>query len=111
MSFDHNARRRAENRKQFKDSAYQDDKGVWRWKSNDRVPFADMLEDNDIDAEIRAKCEKAREHDNAIFFGIYRKTQAARTPDQIAEERAEARSAMGDGVDMINILTGEKFRT
>ena len=27
-----------------KDDAYQDANGVWRWNSNDRVPFEDILE-------------------------------------------------------------------
>ena len=40
---------------------------------------------------------------------VYRQAQATRTPEQIAEERMEARAAMGPGVDMVNIVTGEKF--
>ena len=34
-----------------------------------------------------------------------------RTPEQIAEQRAEARAAMGPGVEMVNILTGETYTT
>ena len=37
--------------------------------------------------------------------------QQNRTPEQIAEQRAEARAAMGPGVKMVNILTGEKYIT
>ena len=41
----------------------------------------------------------------------YRTAQAQRTPEQIAEERWEARAAMGPGVEMVNIITGERFIT
>ena len=41
----------------------------------------------------------------------YAEAQQNRTPEQIAEQRAEARAAMGPGVEMINILTGETYTT
>ena len=41
----------------------------------------------------------------------YRVAQQNRTPEQIAEQRAEARAAMGPGVEMVNIFTGEKYTT
>ena len=41
----------------------------------------------------------------------YREAQRQRTQEQIAEERAEARAAMGPGVKMVNILTGETYTT
>ena len=41
----------------------------------------------------------------------YRTAQAQRTPEQRAEERWEARAAMGPGVEMVNIITGERFTT
>ena len=41
----------------------------------------------------------------------YAEAQQNRTPEQIAEQRAEARAAMGPGVEMVNILTGEKYIT
>jgi hypothetical protein len=31
--------------------------------------------------------------------------------EQIAEERFEARAAMGPGVEMVNIITGERYTT
>jgi len=42
-------------------------------------------------------------------LGIYKQAQAERTPEEIAEERFEARAAMGAGVKMVNVVTGEKF--
>ena len=41
----------------------------------------------------------------------YRTAQAQRTPEQIAEERFEARAAHGPGVEMVNIITGERYTT
>ena len=41
----------------------------------------------------------------------YAEAQQNRTPEQIAEQRAEARAAMGPGVEMVNILTGETYTT
>ena len=41
----------------------------------------------------------------------YRTAQSQRTPEQIAEERFSARAAMGPGVEMVNIITGERFIT
>ena len=41
----------------------------------------------------------------------YAEAQQSSTPEQIAEQRAEARAAMGPGVEMVNILTGEKYIT
>ena len=41
----------------------------------------------------------------------YAEAQRNRTAEQIAEERYEARAAMGPGVEMVNIFTGEKYIT
>ena len=41
----------------------------------------------------------------------YAVAQQNRTPEQIAEQRAEARAAMGPGVEMVTILTGETYTT
>ena len=42
-------------------------------------------------------------------LGIYKQAQAERTPEEIAEERFEARAAMGAGVKMVNVVTGERY--
>ena len=41
----------------------------------------------------------------------YAEAQQNRTPEQIAEQRAEARAAMGPGVEMVNLLPGETYTT
>ena len=47
----------------------------------------------------------------ADFFADYTKNQANRTQEEINEQRSEARAAMGPGVEMVNIITGEKYTT
>jgi len=46
-----------------------------------------------------------------VTLAEYRVAQAQRTAEQIAEERWEARAAHGPGVEMVNIITGEKYTT
>ena len=41
----------------------------------------------------------------------YRTAQQNRTPEEIAEQRFESRAAMGPGVEMVNIFTGERYTT
>ena len=53
----------------------------------------------------------AYEKDKADFFAEYMKNQANRTQEEINEQRSEARAAMGSGVEMINIITGERYTT
>ena len=62
--------------------------------------------------EVTVKAtNKAYEEHLADFFAEYAKNQANRTQEEINEQRAEARAAMGSGVEMINIITGEKYTT
>lgn len=89
--------------------------GVVRWNSNNNVPFEDMLTDfaeaGFIPFVTVGTSLEAREVDNKAFFAEYRKAQANRTEEQIAEQRFEARAAMGPGVEMVNIFTGERYTT
>ena len=62
--------------------------------------------------EVTAKAtNKAYEEHKANFIAEYIKNQENRTQEQINEQRFEARAAMGSGVEMINIITGEKYTT
>ena len=94
------------------EGAYLKD-GVVYWKSNDRSPFKDMLTDfmeagfisqENVDLTVAAK----KDQDRAAIFD-YIQAQAKRTPEQIAEERFEARAAFGPGQKMVNVFTGETF--
>lgn len=82
--------------------------GVIRWNSNDRVPPADCvaLAEHVLAVDLSASAA-AREADLQDFLAAYR---AAYTGPS-AEERAEARAAMGPGVEMVNAITGHTWRT
>lgn len=89
------------------DSYFDAENGVYRWKSNDQIPFDDMLEENGIPADVRAKCVEVRDAELSAFVAEYKKARANRTPEQIAEEEFEMRAAFGPGERVVNVLTGE----
>ena len=53
----------------------------------------------------------AREIHTKAFLKEYTIAQKNRTAEQIREERFEALAAMGPGVEMVNIITGERYTT
>lgn len=97
----------------FADAYVKD--GVVYWKSNDRTPFEDMVTDfaeaGFVGFESIELTNKARSEQNKAFMAEYTKAQSNRTQEQIAEERFEARAAMGAGVKMVNVFTGERYTT
>lgn len=97
----------------FADAYVKD--GVVYWKSNDRTPFEDMVTDfaeaGFVGFESIELTNKARSEQNKAIIAQYCNAQVNRTQEQIAEERFEARAAMGAGVKMVNIFTGERYTT
>ncbi len=91
-----------------KDEAYQDDEGVWRWKSSNNVPFEDMLECWGLDDETMQKCIAAREKDCAEFAEDYRKRMENHVPSD--EELYEMRAAFGEGAKVVNVITGKSIQ-
>ena len=90
--------------------AYTEDGKVWRWAESDNVVREDTAMEFGIPIDPAATA-KASEADLDRTVANYRAAMAARTPDQVAEERAEARAAMGPGKTMVNVLTGETWTT
>ena len=89
--------------------------GAVRWSSNGRCLPADCVRDL-VDAGLitEATAERTtdmREIETLEFFAEYRAAQANRSAEQIQEERAMARGAMGPGVRMVNFITGETYTT
>tara|TARA_Y100000593_G_scaffold14449_1_gene27436 strand:+ start:7222 stop:7662 length:441 start_codon:yes stop_codon:yes gene_type:complete len=86
--------------------------GVLLWNTNDRSPMNDMttrwLELGLITQEVFDATEIARDEQNAAFFADYKVARANRTPEQIAEEQFEMRAAFGPGVEVVNVITGER---
>lgn len=90
--------------------------GVIRWNSNGRVPPMDVVafaahlntigslhQTVSVDASAAA-----RDAETSAFLAEYR---AARANGPTAEERFEARAAFGPGVDLVDVVTGRKWRT
>lgn len=96
-------------------STFRIEDDVLIWNSNNRHPMDDLMSrwlelGLVTDAQYYAT-EVARDEQNALFIEEYKLNQAKRSEEQIAEERFEARAAMGPDVDMVNIITGEKWNT
>ena len=88
----------------------------WLFDSGEFRPLmSDAMEELEsaglVDAETVAVTAEARDRHTQQFLAEYRTAMANRTAEQIAEERAEARAAMGPGVEMVNIVTGERYTT
>jgi hypothetical protein len=100
---------------EFGVESYIDGNGAVRWKSNDNVPPAEIVnvwvEAGLLIEADRERADIERARDTERHLAAYRKAQAERTPEQIAEQRMEARAAMGPGVAMVNIITGERYTT
>ena len=83
--------------------------GAVIWRSNDApVPTSTF---RDAGLPVPPAQEAARDRYLEPILREYREAMAQRTPEQVAEQRAEARAAMGTGVEMVNVLTGEKYTT
>lgn len=97
----------------FETDAGVDTNGVVRWKTSKKVPFSDVLilwhqNGKKFNLELSLLVRKAE--DSAVIER-YRQNRAARSPERIMEERAEARIAFGPGTKVVNALTGESFTT
>ena len=87
--------------------------GIVRWDTNDRVPpsdtLAEMLEARGItQAEHDASLAAGRTETQA-FLADYRERMADHVPSD--EERYEMRAAFGEGVEVVNVITGQVTRT
>ena len=87
--------------------------GVLRWKSSNNVPPDDYLEFADFlgiqfDLKISLKVQK---DEQLRAIRDYKSRQASRSPQDIEEERMMASAAHGPGVELVNVITGVKFKT
>lgn len=92
----------------LRNETYEQD-GAVLWKSNDAVIAPSTFREAGL--PVPPAQEAARDRYVEQSIGEYRAAMAQRTPEQIAEQRAEATAAMGRGVKMVNVLTGETFTT
>ena len=67
--------------------------------------------DSTLEGITKRRTFEAERLCQACWIQKYKEAQAARTPEQIAEQQAEARAAHGPGVELVNVITGEKYIT
>ena len=103
---------------EYASEAYEDysQPGVIRWCSNDRCVPLDICERMywyNMDAQ-----RTAYEAETVAFITSYRKAQAefdARTDPEAdairAEQAAERRAAFGPGEEVVDVITGRRYRT
>jgi hypothetical protein len=82
---------------------------VVRWNSNDRIPFADMLQ-NFVDAGWITKQEQnnslaQRVEEDRIAIEAYRKNYKGPSEEELFEMKA----AFGAGAEVVNVFTGHKY--
>lgn len=98
----------------FEQESYFDETdGVYRWTSNDRIPFDDMLKENGVPEMIRELCAYARETETQAFLNEYVENEEKFWTDPDMEEARnerlfEMRAAFGPGEEVVNVFTGRK---
>ena len=95
---------------------FQNSAAGWLFDNGEFRPLMDdameqLLEAGLVDQDCVEITAQARDVYTERSIAEYIQAQRNRTAEQIAEERWEARAAMGPGVDMVNILTGERYTT
>lgn len=82
---------------------------VVRWNSNDRIPFADMLQEFKdagwIDAQVQSNSLAQRKIEDRAAIEAYRKNFKGYSEEDLLEMRAE----FGAGAKVVNVLTGQEF--
>ena len=92
--------------REYTSEAYTEDGGrTWRWVSNDRVCPVDACKEYGIPCDPVAQ-EVARDTEVDAFLAAYREND----PVPSDEERFEARAAFGEGAELVNIITGRRWR-
>ena len=95
---------------------FQNGAAGWLFDDGEFRPLMDdameqLLEAGLVDADCVQATAQARDVYVEQSLKEYVEAQRNRTAEQIAEERWEARAAMGPGVEMVNIITGERYTT
>tara|TARA_E500000331_G_scaffold230217_1_gene220391 strand:+ start:5280 stop:5609 length:330 start_codon:yes stop_codon:yes gene_type:complete len=83
--------------------------GEFRPLMSDAV--AELKDAGLIDTATVTRTEVARKLYTERTLAEYSIAQKNRSAEQIREERWEARAAMGAGVRMVNVITGERYTT
>jgi len=83
--------------------------GVYRWKSNDRIPPADVVFLDTLPKFNQERMNSLRAQETAAFLAEYREAMKNHVPS--AEEQFEMRAAFGPGETVVNVITGQRYHT
>ena len=92
---------------------YRDAAGVVRYESNEAAPPEEVCQawaELGLPVDLALQAE-AREADLVAVVADYREARATWTPEARAEHAWELRAAFGPGVEVVDILTGERTLT
>ena len=73
--------------------------------------MAELKDAGLVDQQTVTRTAVARDKHTTAVLKEYTIAQKNRSAEQIREERFEARAAMGPGVEMVNVITGERYTT
>lgn len=95
------------------EETYIDKHGVLRWKTSNNVPPEELLllwkyERKRFDLDITLN---GSNNDLKRVINESRKYEANMSDEARRERELEMRAAFGPGVDVVNVLTGKKYRT
>ncbi len=109
MSFNDDDAQAARLRSLIENDTHLDEAGCLRWNMGNAVPAATYRDayGEDMPEMMLAAYKRC----TAASIERYRKARANRTPEQRAEEAFERRAAFGPGVELVDVLTGERIRT
>lgn len=100
-------------REKLEQNARQDEHGIWRWQSNGSVPPEEIMREakaQGIDIDLAAH-DAARDIDITRALAKYREARANLSPELEAEMAFERRAAFGPDVEVVDIVTGTRYRT
>lgn len=99
-------------REQFLTKSYWDiNDRVYRWRSNDNIPFEDLLKEQGVPSGIIDHCNRIRDEETATMMEQYRQRWRNLSAEERAERDFELRAAFGPGEDVVDVISGERFRT
>jgi len=93
----------------IREDATIDSQGVVRWKSNNRIPFSDMLEDalaQGVSEINLALSNQLREEEQSASLAAYRATPRTYSDETLSEMRA----AFGAGETVVDVLSGQQIK-
>lgn len=98
---------------QVRHNGFRITEGVMRWTPSETVvpmEYAEAAEFMGYALDL-ARHRTACDAQTSAAIAAHRETQARMTPEQREERRMEARAAHGPGVELVDVLTGDRFTT